>query len=79
MRCVAAATADGTCLAAYLPTGNRVTVDASRVPRWHSAMFVDPTSGDHVKPVIRQEGRRIQLTPPPRNREGDADWLLLIQ
>ncbi len=76
----AARTRDGRLALAYLPAGQRIVVDLSRLSGRVRARWYDPTSGRFARvpgSPLRSAGRR-SFAPPGRNRDGDADWVLVL-
>ena len=76
----AARARDGRLALAYLPAGQRIVVDLSRLSGRVRARWYDPTSGRFARvpgPPLRSAGRR-SFAPPGRNRGGDADWVLVL-
>jgi hypothetical protein len=77
----AARTPDGRLAIAYLPTGNAVDVDMTRMagPRVR-AQWYDPTTGNYTtvpgSPFARSGTRAF--TVPGRNHGGDEDWVLVL-
>jgi Protein of unknown function (DUF4038)/Putative collagen-binding domain of a collagenase len=78
--CTAAKTADGSFVVAYLPTARTITVNMAGCKAPVKAQWFDPTNGAY-SPVsaapLANRGMR-QFTPPGNNRDGDTDWVLLL-
>ena len=77
----AARTSDGRLAIAYLPTGNPVKVDMTRIAgRRVRAQWYDPTAGKYAtiagSPFART-GKR-SFTVPGKNHDGDEDWVLVL-
>lgn len=77
----AARTPDGRLAIAYLPDGNPVEVDLTRMAGARvRAQWYDPTTGKYTtvpgSPFARR-GRRT-FTVPGKNRDGDRDWVLVL-
>jgi len=76
----AARTPDGAFVVAYLPTPRTITVDMSNLKSPAKATWFDPVSGVYTRTVgpslPNRESR--QFTPPARDHDGDADWVLLL-
>ena len=75
----AAKTPDGKLALAYLPEGNTITVDLTRLKGKIKAQWYDPTTGQYT--VVRgspfpNTGTR-DFSPPSDNAAGDDDWVLL--
>jgi len=77
----AARTADGKLFVAYLPTKRTVTIDTSKLAGAVAAGWYDPTSATWL-PVggapIENRGTQ-EFTPPDRNRDGDSDFVLVLE
>jgi len=77
----AARTADGALVMAYLPTTRTITVDMSKLSDRATARWFDPTAGTFA-PIdgspFDNSGSR-QFMPPGRNRDGDGDWVLILE
>jgi hypothetical protein len=76
----AAKTPDGTLAIAYLPAGDTITVDLSRLKGKIEARWYDPTTGKYTvagAPLFPTSGRR-DFTPPSHNAAGDDDWVLVL-
>jgi hypothetical protein len=76
----AAGTPDGKLVIAYLPTGQGVEVDMSKLSGPIRAHWYDPTNGTEL-PVaggpFPNAGTRT-LTPPGTNGDGEEDWVLVL-
>ena len=77
----AAADPAGSLLLAYLPTGEAVTVDLSRMKGTIRARWFDPTSGQfsQATPGTSDDKVRSKLKPPGKNATGDPDWVLVVR
>ncbi len=76
----AARTRDGRLAVAYLPAGQTITVDLSRMSGRVRARWYDPTRGrfrNASRSALRSAGRR-KFTPPGKHPGGDADWVLVL-
>lgn len=75
----AARAADGSSVAAYLPTSRTVTVDMSRLAGRSTARWFDPTNGTYsdAGTDLPNRGTR-QFAAPARNSAGDSDFGLVI-
>jgi hypothetical protein len=75
-----AGTRDGRLVAAYLPTGDPVTVDMARLAGPVRAHWYDPADGTYV--VISgspfPNSRKVRLETPGKNADGDRDWVLVL-
>ena len=76
----AAKTPDGKLAIAYLPEGNHITVDLTRLEGRVKAQWYDPTTGRYT--VVRgspfpNKGKR-DFSPPSDNAAGDDDWVLVL-
>jgi hypothetical protein len=78
--CTAAKTPDGSFVVAYMPTERTITVNMSSLKGHTTAKWFDPTSGK-VQTIsggpLPNSGVH-QFTPPGKNRDGDGDWVLLL-
>ncbi|MEO8763580.1 MAG: putative collagen-binding domain-containing protein, partial [Ginsengibacter sp.] len=79
----AAATPEGALLVAYIPPAHKggVTVDMTAISGSIHASWLDPTSGSFTKIAgspFANTGNH-QFIPPPKNHEGSADWVLLME
>lgn len=76
----AAKTLDGSFVVVYIPTERTITVNMSNLKGPATAQWFDPSSGK----VQAASGRPIpksgvhQFTPPGKNRDGDGDWILVL-
>ena len=68
------AMASETELAAYLPSGGRVTLDLSSMRGPLKARWYNPLDGKFGKPVAVRAGTTVELTAPD-----SSDWALLIE
>lgn len=79
--CVASKTSDGAVVLAYMPTVRTITVNMASLRASALARWFDPTSGTYSTipggPFVNRGTR--QFTPPEKNREGEGDWVLLLQ
>lgn len=77
----AARTPDGRLAIAYMPTGDPIAVDLSRMAGHRvRAQWYDPTSGTYREIAgspLAARGRRT-FAPPGKNRGGDSDWVLVL-
>jgi hypothetical protein len=77
----AARTSDGTLIIVYMPTIRRITVDMSKLAGITAAHWYDPSTANYINvngsPFINSGNR--QFTPPGKNGDGDADWLLVLE
>jgi hypothetical protein len=77
----AARTPDGTLTIVYMPSIRTVTVDMSILSGPAGARWYDPTTGDYINvdgSPFANAGSR-QFAPPGRNRDGDGDWVLVLE
>jgi len=76
-----ARTPDGTLIIVYMPTIRPITVDMSKLSGPSAARWYDPSAGDYINvsgsPFLNTGSR--QFTPPGKNHDGDADWVLLFE
>ncbi len=71
----------GDCLAAYLPQGNRVTVDLGKFGGPVRARWFDPSAGAWSAAAprpLRNSGRQ-EFTPPGKTADGFQDWVLVLR
>lgn len=76
----AARTPDGKLAIAYLPTGNTITVDLTRLKGQVNAQWYDPTTGNYTLAQgspFPNSGRR-DFSPASHNAAGDDDWVLVL-
>jgi hypothetical protein len=77
----AARTSDGTLIIVYMPTIRTITADLSKLAGVTAAHWYDPTTGDYINvngsPFVNSGNR--QFTPPGKNGDGAADWLLVLE
>jgi hypothetical protein len=76
----AARTRDGSFVIAYMPTARTITVNMASLKGPATARWFDPTNGVYTTISPRRfanTGTR-QFTPPAKNHEGSADWVLLL-
>jgi Protein of unknown function (DUF4038)/Putative collagen-binding domain of a collagenase len=76
----AARTRGGRLAIAYLPAGQTITVDLSRMAGRVRARWYDPTSGRFVGVAgspFHSSGQR-SFAPPGANAEGENDWVLVL-
>jgi Protein of unknown function (DUF4038)/Putative collagen-binding domain of a collagenase len=78
--CTAAKTADGSFVLAYMPTARTVTVNMAALKAPVKAKWFDPASGTYtlIAPEPFANSGTRQFTPPRNNRDGDTDWVLLL-
>jgi Protein of unknown function (DUF4038)/Putative collagen-binding domain of a collagenase len=78
--CTAAKTADGSFVVAYMPTARSIIVNMAALKAPANAKWFDPTSGSYTSVSAEPfaNGGTRQFTPPPHNRDGDTDWVLLL-
>jgi hypothetical protein len=66
---------------AYIPTVRTVTVDMGALGAPATGHWYDPSSGDYTliagSPLPNSGAR--DFTPPGNNRDGDGDWLLVLE
>ena len=73
--------ADGSLALAYLPKAQTLTIDLSKLNGLVRGRWFDPTDGSSKiidGSPFENRGTR-ELTPPPRNSAGDADWALALE
>jgi len=77
----AARTPDGALVMAYLPTVRPITVDMTKLAGRTIAQWFDPTAGTFSPiPGSPFDNRGSwQFMPPDRNRDGDDDWVLVLE
>ncbi len=68
---------DGSLLLAYVPAGNAVTVDTTRLKGRLKGFWIDPTNGRRSGEIAIGTGLTTQ--PPGPNATGDRDWVLLVE
>jgi hypothetical protein len=77
----AARTPDGSLVVAYVPTLRTITVDMSKLAGPAKASWYDPSRGTFKaiagSPLANSAPH--DFTPPGPNRDGDADWVLVLQ
>ena len=77
----AARTSDGTLIIVYMPTIRTITIDMSKLAGVTAAHWYDPTTADYINvngsPFVNSGHR--QFTPPGKNGDGAADWLLVLE
>jgi len=74
-------TPDGSLVIAYLPTTTTITVDMSKLSGLTKATWFDPSSNTFtpaVSSTLYNSGSQ-KFTPPGKNRDGDDDWVLLLE
>jgi len=78
--CTAAKTSDGSFVVAYMPTQRTITVNMSRLKGPAMASWFDPTSGKFqtIAGGTLQNSGLHQFAPPGKNRDGDGDWVLVL-
>ena len=76
----AARTRDGRLVIAYVPEGQTIGVDMSRLAGRVRASWYDPTNGTYhlVRGSRFDNAGTRQFTPPGRNADGDPDWVLVL-
>lgn len=78
--CTVARASDGSFVVAYMPTQRQITVNMSSLKGPATARWFDPTSGKFQAIAggpLPNRGAH-QFTPPGKNRDGDGDWVLLL-
>jgi hypothetical protein len=80
----AARTPDGSLVVAYLPTmptEGHITVDMTQLSAPASASWYDPSTGKFsaIAGAPFQNTASHDFTPPGPNRDGDDDWVLVLQ
>jgi hypothetical protein len=77
----AARTPDGSLVLAYLPTVRQITVDMSQLAAPAKASWYDPSRGTFaaIEGSPLANSGAIELTPPGPNRDGDGDWVLVLE
>ncbi|MGA2207255.1 MAG: DUF4038 domain-containing protein [Terracidiphilus sp.] len=76
----ASKTPDGSFLVAYMPTERTITVNMASLKAPAIAKWFDPSDGKYTTipgGPLTNTGTR-QFTPPGKNHDGDADWVLLL-
>ena len=75
-----AATGDGKLAMSYLPNGGAVTVDIAQLAGPVQAQWYDPSSGKYVSVAGSpfSQSRKVELTSPGKNADGDRDWVLVL-
>jgi hypothetical protein len=77
----AARTPNGKLVVAYVPGIRPIVVDMKQLSSAASASWYDPTTGTSRavsgSPLVNR-GRR-EFTPPGENRDGDDDWVLVLE
>ena len=76
----AARTPDGGLVMAYVPEGQTIGVDMSKLAARVRARWYDPTDGTYQRvpgSPFDNAGTR-QFSPPGKNAEGDSDWVLVL-
>jgi len=74
-------TPEGSLVIAYLPTVRTITVDMTELSGAATASWYDPSRGAFARIAgspFANTGSR-DFTPPGRNRDGDGDWLLVLE
>ena len=76
----AARTPDGRLVMAYVPEGQTVGVDMSKLAARVRARWYDPTNGTYrrVPGSPFDNGGTRRFSPPGENGDGDPDWVLLL-
>lgn len=80
-RAVAARTADGQLVLAYVPSPREVTIDLNRLAGPTTARWFDPTDGTYTMidgSPVKAAGLR-RFAPPERNAAGDGDFVLVLE
>ncbi|HTO53816.1 MAG TPA: DUF4038 domain-containing protein [Myxococcota bacterium] len=74
-------TPDGKLGMAYVPQGQTITVDLSQMAGKVSASWFDPAGNRSVKAKGSpfSNSGAADLTPPGKNRDGDPDWVLVLE
>jgi hypothetical protein len=78
--CTVSKTPDGSFVVAYMPTAREITVNMASLKARASARWFDPSNGRYTTVPggpFANTGTR-QFTPPGNNRDGDGDWVLLL-
>ena len=77
----AARTLDGSVVVVYTPTVRTITINMEVLRGPARARWFDPSSGTYQEiqggPFANSRSR--QFTPPGNNRDGDGDWILLLE
>lgn len=78
---VAAATANGSHLIAYIPDGHAgsVTIDMTKLGGTVRARWYDPTDGSYTAIATYPNTGTQAFTPTGANAAGDDDWVLLLE
>jgi len=77
----AARTEDGKLAIAYVPAGQTIRVDMTKLTGRIRARWYDPSTGKYRKAsrsLLRSAGKR-SFAPPRANGDGDPDWVLVLQ
>ncbi|HXX48299.1 MAG TPA: DUF4038 domain-containing protein, partial [Myxococcota bacterium] len=74
----AARAPDGSLAILYLPAGNTISVDLSRMGPHVRASWYDPTRGAFVPAHGALSNTTTVFQPPGNNHDGDPDWLLVL-
>jgi len=74
----AARAPDGSLAVLYLPAGNTISVDLSRMGPHVRASWYDPTHGAFVPVHGALSNTTTVFQPPGNNHDGDPDWLLVL-
>ena len=77
----ASVAADGSLAVAYLPQGQEITIDLSKLHSPVRAKWFDPTDGStkSIEGAPFENGGRRQLAPAQNNAAGDHDWVLVLE
>jgi Putative collagen-binding domain of a collagenase len=76
----AARTPDGRLVMAYVPEGQTIGVDMSKLATGVRARLYDPTRGTYRRVAgspFDNAGTR-EFSPPGKNGDGDTDWVLVL-
>ena len=79
--CTAARTRDGAAVVAYVPTTRAITVNMAKLRGPARGRWFDPSDGSYHEIAggpLANSGSK-QFTPPGENRDGDRDWVLLLE
>jgi hypothetical protein len=74
-------TPDGSLVMAYMPSLRPLTVDMTKLRGPATAQWYDPSRGVYTAiegSPFANKGRRV-FRPPGNNRDGDGDWVLVLE
>ena len=78
--CTVSRTTDSSFVVAYMPTARTITVNMTSLKTFAHARWFDPTKGTYTTipggPFLKAGTRHF--VPPGNNRDGDSDWVLLL-